>query len=244
MAYETAGSGPQPVVVLHGWGCRASTMHLPAEAAAGEATTVYNLDLPGFGDSPEPAEVWDVYAYADLVEAFCKALGLERPVLIGHSFGGRIAIILASRMPVAKVILIDSAGVKPRRPLKYYLKVYSFKAAKRLAPFIMGRRRAEAMTERMRARSGSSDYAAASPRMRAIMSKVVNQDLRALMPRIKAPTLLIWGERDTATPLSDARQMEKLIPDAGLVSYPEAGHYSFLDRPAQTRAVIKSFLNG
>ena len=75
------------------------------------------------------------------------------------------------------------------------------------------------------------------------MSRVVNQDLRHLLPAISAPTLLIWGERDTATPIADARLMERLIPDAGLVSYPEAGHYSFLDRPAQTRAVIENFVS-
>lgn len=78
--------------------------------------------------------------------------------------------------------------------------------------------------------------------MRAIMSKVVNEDLCHLMPSIKAPTLLIWGENDTATPISDARKMEKLIPGAGLVSFPGCGHYSFLDNPVQFAAVLRSFL--
>lgn len=79
--------------------------------------------------------------------------------------------------------------------------------------------------------------------MRAVMSKVVNEDLCHLMPAIKAPTLLIWGSDDKATPLSDAKKMEGLIPDAGLVVYEGAGHYSFLDRPGQTKAVIASFMN-
>ncbi|MDE5970359.1 MAG: alpha/beta hydrolase, partial [Muribaculaceae bacterium] len=77
---------------------------------------------------------------------------------------------------------------------------------------------------------------------RAIMSKVVNEDLCHLMPKISAPTLLIWGENDTATPLSDAKKMERLIPDAGLVSFPGCGHYSFLDNPGQFAAVLNSFL--
>ena len=243
IVYEQSGTGPQPVVVLHGWGCRASTVRLLAEAATTARTTVYNLDLPGFGDSPEPESDWDVYRYADLVEAFCRKLRLEKPVLIGHSFGGRLCIILGSRMPVSKIILVDAAGVKPRRSLSYYLKVYSFKLGKRLAPLLMGRKRADEWIDRRRRHAGSSDYAAASPRMRAIMSKVVNQDLRPLMPSITAPTLLIWGEKDTATPFRDALLMKKLIPDAGLVSYPEADHYSFLRRPDQTRAVVASFIN-
>ena len=154
-----------------------------------------------------------------------------------------MSIVFASRNDTDRVILVDAAGVKPHRTLKYYAKVYSFKTAKFLAPLLMGRRRADALIERMRGRSGSSDYASATPKMRAIMSRVVNEDLCHLMPKIKAPTLLIWGENDTATPLSDAKKMERLIPDAGLVSYPGAGHYSFLERQAQTTAVIASFLN-
>ncbi|MDR1671718.1 MAG: alpha/beta hydrolase, partial [Alistipes sp.] len=86
------------------------------------------------------------------------------------------------------------------------------------------------------------DYNAASPVMRGTMSKVVNEDLRRFMPLIQAPTLLVWGSEDTATPIGDAKIMERLIPDAGLVTFPGAGHYSFLDRPAQFAAVLDSFL--
>ena len=78
--------------------------------------------------------------------------------------------------------------------------------------------------------------------MRAILSKVVNEDLKNVMPLIKAPTLLIWGENDTATPLKDAKIMEKIIPNAGLVSFPGCGHYSFLDNPMGFSAVLQSFL--
>lgn len=243
VAYEVSGSGAQAVVVMHGWGCRARTMALPAEAAATSGTTVYNLDLPGFGDSPEPESVWGVDDYARLVEEFCRRLKIVRPILIGHSFGGRLAIIIASRTPVAKVILIDAAGIKPRRSARYYIKVYSFKFAKKVVPLLVGKNKGDEIIDRWRGKAGSSDYASASPKMRAIMSRVVNEDLSHLLSSIKAPTLLIWGERDTATPLRDAKTMERLIPDAGLVSYPEAGHYSFLDRPAQTRAVIENFVN-
>lgn len=243
MRYDCLGEGPQPVIVMHGWGCRASTVQVLADAAASEHTTVYNLDLPGFGASQEPPADWGVYDYARHIEAFADALGIVRPVLIGHSYGGRIAIVYASERPVDKLILVDSAGIKPRRSLKYYFKVYTFKAAKRLLPLVLGRSRASAVIDRMRGSAGSADYRAASPVMRRVMSRSVNQDLRGLLPSIKAPALLIWGENDTATPLRDAKIMEREIADAGLVVYPGCGHYSFLDRPAQTAAVIKSFLN-
>lgn len=105
----------------------------------------------------------------------------------------------------------------------------------------MGKGRGEEMVEKLRGRTGSSDYRNSSPMMRAIMSRCVNEDLKHVMPDIKASTLLIWGEEDTATPLSDAKTMEKLIPDAGLVSFPGCGHFSFLDNPFGFRSVMKSF---
>lgn len=245
--YTVQGSGPD-LVLMHGWGCNSSTVASVAAVAA-ESHTVYSLSLPGFGTpgvvevlSPEPVEVWGTYDYATLLSQFISALHLTRPTLIGHSYGGRVAIVYASAHDVDRLVLVDAAGVKPRRPLKYYLKVYSFKAAKFLAPLLLGRERGQAAIERWRGKSGSADYNSSTPKMRAVMSKSVNEDLCHLMPSIKAPTLLLWGENDTATPLSDARKMERLIPDAAVVSFTGAGHYSFLDAPAQFAAVLRSFL--
>lgn len=239
--FEESGEG-RPLILMHGWGCNLTTVRSIAATASG-THRVLNLDMPGFGQSPEPDSVWDIDQYTELVNRFIDHLHLERPILAGHSFGGRVAIQLASqRKDIDAVILIDAAGIKPRRSLKYYYKVYTFKAAKRLSYLLLGRENAEKRIERIRASRGSSDYANASPRMRAIMSKVVNHDLTACLPRITAPTLLIWGENDTATPLADAKKMERLIPDAGLVSFPGCGHYSFLDNPAQFAAVLHSFL--
>ena len=227
---------------MHGWGCDGSIWaglrsHLEA---AGHRVTA--LDFPGFGSEPEPATPWDMENYARWFEKFLAERGIERPVLVGHSFGGRVAIVHASRNPVSKVVLVDAAGGKPRRPVGYYIKVWSFKALKRLAPLVMGRKRADALIERRRAKAGSADYKAASPVMRGTLSRVVNEDLRRHMPSISAPTLLVWGSQDTATPVADARKMEKLIPGSGLVVFDGAGHYSFLDRPAHFAAVLDSFL--
>lgn len=238
--YDVTGSG-KPLILMHGWGCDHSTVASVAAAAA-QTHTVYNIDLPGFGKSPEPSTVWGVDDYTRMIEAFVRQLGLEKPSLAGHSFGGRVAIMYASRNDVDKLILIDAAGVKPRRSLKFRLRQRQFKIAKRLVQLLFSRPKAEEIIENMRRRRGSSDYASASPRMRAIMSRTVNEDLCGFMPSIKAPTLLIWGENDTATPIADARKMEKLIPDAGLVSFPGCGHYSFLDNPRQFAAVINSYL--
>ena len=240
--YTDNGEGT-PVVLMHGWGCNVTTVASIERVALAAGCRVINIDFPGFGRSSEPPTVWGVEEYTRLVEKLLQAQGVARPVMIGHSFGGRVGILYSSRNAVSKLILVDAAGVKPRRSLSYYIKVYSFKASRRLLPLLIGKKRAEARIEAARARAGSSDYASATPRMRQILSKVVNEDLCHVMPSIKAPTLLIWGENDTATPIGDARRMESLIDGAGLVSFPGCGHYSFLDNPVQFAAVLTSFLH-
>lgn len=237
---ETGPVDGRPVVLMHGWGCNFSTVRSIA-AILETGMHVFNLDLPGHGKSPEPPTIWGVGEYTDFVKNFIDTLKLQDPVLIGHSFGGRIAIMLASQRPLSKIMLVDAAGIKPKRHLKYYIKVYSFKTAKHVLPLVLGKKRALKTLDAWRGKAGSADYRQASPIMRQIMSKAINQDLTPLLTSIKASTLLIWGEKDTATPMRDARIMEKNIPDAGLVSFPDAGHFSFLDEPGQFRAVAKEF---
>lgn len=243
VAYSVEGEG-HPVVLMHGWGCNSSTVACIANALLPNVKVV-NIDLPGFGKSEEPKEVWGVYEYEEMLRQLIAHEQLESPTLIGHSYGGRVAIAYASHNAddVHKLVLVDSAGIKPRHSLKWYVKVYTYKTAKHLLPLLLGKEKGEKALDKVRGKSGSSDYRNSSPMMRAIMSKSIAQDLRHLMPAIKAPTLLIWGENDTATPLADAKLMERLIPDAGLVSFPGCGHYSFLDNPVQFRAVLRSFLS-
>ena len=238
--YTDCGEG-HPLLLLHGWGCNTTTFNAIRPFLEARFR-VLTLDFAGFGQSDEPREVWGVEEYTRSVEALAKAEGIENPILIGHSFGGRVSIVYASRNKTQKIILVDAAGVKPRRSLSYYRKVYTFKLLKRILPLIVGRKRAEAMIEARRSKAGSSDYNQATPMMRAILSKCVNEDLCHLMPKIEAPTLLFWGEMDTATPLADAKRMEKLIPDAGLVTVSGAGHFSFLENTPLFLRVAESFL--
>ncbi len=243
IAYTYHHGEGAPVVLMHGWGCSRSTLASIERVALELGRPVLNVDFPGFGASSEPAEVWGVEQYTRAMERLLALEGIgPDAVLLGHSFGGRVGILLASRNRIGKLILVDAAGVKPRRSLAYHIKVWRFKAIKRLMYLMLGRQRAEKRLDRLRSKAGSSDYASASPRMRAILSRVVNEDLTGVMPAITAPTLLIWGENDTATPLADAKVMERLIPGAALVSFPGCGHYSFLDNPVQFAAVLRSFL--
>ena len=128
-------------------------------------------------------EFWGGERYTQLVEEFARRTGISSPVLVGHSFGGRVGLVMASRTPVSKLVLVDAAGVKPRRSLRYYLKVYSFKAMKAVCRMLLPEKKAQELIEARRKRSASADYAAASPRMRSILSRVVNEDPGHLMPR-------------------------------------------------------------
>lgn len=236
------GNGPV-VVLMHGWGCTRSTLASVQTVVQQCGNPLINIDFPGFGQSAEPPEVWGVEQYAGMLEALLAHEGVgDDVILLGHSFGGRVGILYASRNSVEKLILVDAAGVKPRRGLKYYCKVYGFKLARRFWQLALGPDKAQLRIDAARAKRASADYLNASVRMRQILSRVVNEDLCGVMPLIKAPTLLIWGENDTATPMADARKMERLIPGAGLVSFPGCGHYSFLDNPVQFSAVLRSFL--
>lgn len=240
--YTIEGEGEQTAVLMHGWGCNLTTLRSIEQVVIAAGLRALNIDFPGFGQSSEPPEVWGVEQYTATLERLLQAENITRPILLGHSFGGRVGILYASRNATAKLILVDAAGVKPRRSAKYYIKVYSYKAVKHALPLILGRTRGEKILNRYRAKVGSSDYSNASPIMRAILSRVVNEDLKHVMPEISCPTLLIWGKNDTATPLADAKVMERLIPDAGLVAIDGAGHYSFLDNPPLVAAVLRSFL--
>ena len=157
------------VVLMHGWGCSTTTLASVEAVARQCGYATVSIDFPGHGQSPEPTSVWGVEEYTAVLEAIVAEERIDRPVLLGHSFGGRLGILYASRHPdgVSKLILVDAAGIKPRRSLRYYWKVYTFKAAKRLMYLVYGRENAEKRLDRIRARNGSSDYASASPRMRA-----------------------------------------------------------------------------
>lgn len=240
LSYSVEGEG-DAVVLLHGWGCDKSIWKSSIEALRSNFRVVA-VDFAGFGASEEPKTIWGVEEYTCSVEALLKELNIQSPTLVGHSFGGRVSILYASRNEVKRVILTDAAGVKPRRSFSYYRKVYTYKLLKRALPLLIGEKKAQMLLDQRRAKSGSSDYNRATPMMRAILSKCVNEDLCYAMPKISAPTLLFWGDMDTATPISDAHKMAKLIPDAGLVVAEGAGHFAFLERPGLWLETLKSFL--
>jgi pimeloyl-ACP methyl ester carboxylesterase len=240
--YICEGQGKN-VLLLHGWGANIDTM-LPIFNHLKDRFKVYAVDLPGFGQSDKPKEVWGNFEYADIIKKFIGKMEMDNVILIGHSHGGRISIILANRYPelIKKMVLIDSAGLIPKRSLKYYFKVYTFKILKTLYSALFFWTDKNKRMEKFYKRFGSTDYRQADGIMRKIMVKVINQDLRPLLQGIKASTLLIWGENDTATPLYMGKIMEKEIKDSGLVVLDNAGHYSYVDQYYRFKLVLDSFL--
>lgn len=227
------------VVMLHGWGANIELFKSAAEPIS-QKYLVAAPDMPGFGKTSEPSGEWTVDDYTDFVIKFIEKLKLRKVILLGHSFGGRIIIKAANRkglpFEITEIILVDSAGIKPVKTAEQRLKENISKAGKKLLSF------SPALLEKVRSAAGSADYRAASPHMRRILVNVVNEDLTPLLSGIKQPVLLIWGSLDTATPLSDAKKMESLIPEAGLAEIAGAGHYSFLDNPVLFNAITASFL--
>lgn len=234
------------VLLLHGWNAPAETYRLIIDLLK-TRFRVIAPNAPGCGGSDEPPAPWCVDDFADHTAKLAATLGIQKVTLMGHSFGGRTIIKLMSRrerpFAVDKIVLLDAAGIKPKRSLSYYAKVYSFKAMKAVCSVPPFKQLFPNAVENARRKRGSADYRQASEVMRATMSRCINEDLTALLPAIDVPTLLIWGENDTATPLRDAKIMEKHIPDAGLVVLSGAGHFAFAEQWGQCSRVLNVFLN-
>ncbi len=231
-----AGQGP-PLLFLHGWGVGHDS-YGPLLRQLEGSHTVYAPDLPGFGGTPEPESPWRVEDYVEFVRQFISLNKIDRPVIVGHSNGGRVALHYAARGGEAdRLVLFGPAGVRARRGARYYGKVYLYKAGKiLLSPF-------PKLKEAFRRGKGSADYQNASPVMRATMSNLLGTDVLKLLPSVKTPVLLIWGRADTASPFADAARMEAALPDAGLVAI-EGGHWSFMQQLDYVRRILDSFLGG
>lgn len=245
--YQKVGEG-KPLIILHGWGSSKRVM-MPAAQNLSHLRTNFVLDLPGFGDSPEPPNAWSIDDYADAVQAFIEFLDEEKVDVLVHSFGGRIILKLCARdfgkTHIDKVLITGGAGMKPKRSLKFYIKKYTAKILK--APFMVlpGSLREKALGW-LRSTSlwkslGSSDYSKLSGVMRETFVKSVTEHLESSLPQIPHEVLLLWGQNDDATPVYQAKRIEKGIENAALVIIEDAGHYAFLDKPKQFARIAEAF---
>ncbi|MBQ9272732.1 MAG: alpha/beta hydrolase [Mogibacterium sp.] len=240
------GSKDAPVlVVLQGWGTELG-MYDSVASAVNDRYRVVQLDFPGFGASDEPREPWNVDAYADFVCSFMQQLGIKKAVLLGHSYGGRVIIKLAARdslpFEIEKIILVDSAGVMPERSASQKFRVRMYKIKRTFLTSKPVHAMFPEVIDYWMSKQGSEDYRNASPMMKKCLVMAVNEDLQHLMPEVQQEVLLVWGDLDVDTPISDARRMEQLMPNAGLAVLEGTDHFSFLYKPVEFRNILRTFL--
>ncbi len=233
-----------PVVALHGWGGSIRSFWPVAERLSPNGYQVHLLDLPGFGQSTPPPETWGVAEYAHLVKDYLDAAGLKQAAILGHSFGGRIALVLAATYPerVRKMILADSAGLRTPPTLKQHLRNFAARTVRNVLDLAHLDGVRKRLQDRYNKRYASADFLAAGA-LRETFVRVIEEDLTTYAQRVKVPTVLIWGDRDTDTPLWQGRKLEQLIPDAGLIVFQGAGHFAYLDRLTDFVRIADHFLN-
>lgn len=241
--YTVEGEG-YPVLLLHGWGS-SFDVYKGIINILKNRYKVFALNFPGCGKSSTMQNPWNLDDYCNLVIKFINTFGIENPIMFGHSHGGRVTLKMAAEGMVSppKIILLDSAGLIPKKSFRQKCRAKSFKAIKTVLTLPVIKNYSASLLDKARKYYGSADYNAAPLVLRQTLVSLVNTDLRDIIGSIACPTLLIWGENDTATPLSDAKIIESKIKDCGLCVIKGTGHYSFCERPFEAHAIINSFLN-
>jgi pimeloyl-ACP methyl ester carboxylesterase len=226
------------IILLHGWGSNLNIFNFIISSLK-DNYNVYAIDLPGFGESDMPNNPLWINDYSLIIKKFIEYFNIDNPILIGHSFGGRIIIKLLSKfkLDVNKIVLIDSAGIRPKRTIKYYFKIYLYKFLK-LFKHILGIK----YLNYIRKLFGSSDYNMVNDVLKKTLINTVNEDLKKDLSNIDKETLIVWGENDNITPVKDAKVINKLVVNSGLVILKNAGHYSFLDKPYDCIKIINYFI--
>ena len=227
--YVQYGKG-KDIVLLHGWGQNIEMMK-PLGDPFSDRYRITILDLPGFGQSEEPKEAWTISNYNEMLEDFLNQLQVKKPIVIGHSFGGRLAIRYSAEHPIEKLVLFGAPCIRIQEELPVTVKI--LKSLKQVPGL-------DNLGEYMKKYIGSRDYKAASPIMRKTLVEVVNEDLSKYAREIEEPTLLIWGDQDTEAPAKEAKELEKIMIDAGLILLPGT-HYAYLENLPRVVSILESF---
>lgn len=232
--YERYGEKKkQTLVLLHGWGQNIQMMKPIGDKFP--ENDIIIIDFPGHGKSEEPKELWTLNDFVEMLHELLMKLKVKNPILIGHSFGGKISLIYASKYETKKLVLFGSPFKIKKNPNS--LKVKVLKMIKNLPGM-------DKMAEIAKKHMGSADYRNASPMMRDILVEHVNTDITDLVKKIKCSTIIIWGDNDKAVPLEDAYELSSYIKDSAVIVYNGCTHYAYLERLQQTISIIESFIKG
>lgn len=237
--YYTEGAGDQPLIFLHGWRSDASIWLPLFQALASHSYALYALDLPGFGKSETPREPYTLHDYAAIIKEFTKLIPhplTPNPIIIGHSFGARVALKYAAENPghAAKLILIASGGAREK---KLNIKIMIAKIVKPLfAPRFM-----QPLRKKIYAFLGAEDYIA-TPHLQKTLLNIIKEDVMPLARTVTIPTLIIWGENDAVAPLAYGKKLHQAIRDSQLAIIANAGHFCFLEKPEECANTMQTFI--
>ncbi len=231
--YSQIGKG-EPLVMLPGWGAD-NTIYALLIPYLKKKFKLYMLDLPGWGRSAAPPEIWGSEEYSDMVSSFINdVIGEKKISILGHSFGGKVALLtITKNEKIQRAIIISASGIRLALSPNKSMKVRFYKLAKKILP--------QNMVEELQDKFGSDDYKNSKGIMRKILVKVVNEDIREKITNITIPVLLLWGESDTATPVKAGAIMHEKLKNSVFITIDNTGHFPFLDNPKLISDYILEF---
>lgn len=225
-----------PIFILHGWGSSSQSWVKVKQLLGKNEYEVFTPDLPGFGEEPPPKSSWDLDDYVEWIRNYIEKAGFElqdRFFLLGHSFGGKIAVKFAIKYPalIEGLILVASAGVTPRKKWKIKIFRLTTKIGDIIFSFLILRPLRTVVRKIVYFFAQEQDYYRATGIMREVMKKTLEENLTSILPCIRVPTLIVWGSHDTMTPLSDAYIFQRHIKNSKLVILKGGKHGLNLQMP-------------
>ena len=225
-----------PVLLLHGWGGNLNSFRFLENYLVSKNYSVITLDFPGFGGSDMPLETFELDDYYKIVSELIEKENIEKVNIVAHSFGGRVALLFAYNQPqkINKLVLVDSAGLKPKFSLRKKIKIWHYKFLKKL--------KEKGLIKRDLISYGSEDYKAMPQNLKQVFTRIVNNHLDYTLPSITCPTLIVWGKDDDATPYYMAKKFNKKISDSAIINL-DGGHFAYLKNAEKFTLIIDNFFN-
>ena len=213
------------ILILHGWASHLANWQPFVKLLTQKGFSVYQPTMPGFGKTKIKSP-WNTQDYVNWLNQYLTKNKLTKIVLIGHSFGGQVAIQFTSQFPkiVYKLVLISSAGIRTQWTLKRFIFYLIAKTGRMLFSLEFLRGLFHPVRKFFYKAIRQKDYYQASRVMKKTLAKVVREDQRKFLSKIEKQVLMFWGQKDTTTPVKDGRLMNKLLPNSKLIIYKEASH--------------------
>lgn len=231
------------IIILHGWKLNSEKYQKLKRILSDKGYTVFVPDLPGFGKNTDIDKIYSLDDYADFVTSFIKKNDINSPILLGHSFGGRISLIIGAKNPslIKNLVLTGVPGYLPASKLKVNFFYYLAKIGNvifHIFPFSLFGNLARKFLYKL---AGTFDYYHTSGYVRETFKRVIRTNLESYMKEIKIPSFLIWGENDKITPVWMAEKMTNIINNSKLIVVPHQGHsFIYKDPDKFAKVFIKN----